>query len=275
MAPTAGHHGYAPALPHQQNAFGVLANYADSDDDSVETVATQVAALTYQSQLTASTAANSSHCQEIQLAHLASQQNMMHKNMHQLIEGLNAVAFNISNKGCRVGCFAGQSPYGSGYVPVDVPAQAQKVEVFPLQACMADSHLPAVTREAVSQDLCPKLHLKFHLLVHPNVSARNLIMHPGGQGCPHVVWDMPPSRHPNPSNNHSPTRLNATPTGTCATPVGLMRPMATQVCHAQPIFMRLCMTSTSRTRMRNNTSILAIPVPPGINTRCSSQTCEG
>ena len=65
MAPTAGHHGYAPALPHQQNAFGVLANYADSDDDSVETVATQVAALTYQSQLTALTAANSSHHQEI------------------------------------------------------------------------------------------------------------------------------------------------------------------------------------------------------------------
>jgi hypothetical protein len=40
---------------------------------------------------------------------------MMHKNMHQLIEGLNAIAFNISNKGCGVGCFARQSPYGSGY----------------------------------------------------------------------------------------------------------------------------------------------------------------
>ncbi len=73
MAPTAGHHGYAPALPHQQNAFGALANNANSDDDSVEIVATQVAAITYQSQLTALTAANSSQCQEIQLAHLASQ----------------------------------------------------------------------------------------------------------------------------------------------------------------------------------------------------------
>ena len=40
---------------------------------------------------------------------------MMHKNMHQLIEGLNTVAFNISNEGRGVGCFVGQSPYSSGY----------------------------------------------------------------------------------------------------------------------------------------------------------------
>jgi hypothetical protein len=30
-APTAGHHGYAPALPFQQNEFGALT--ADDDDD--------------------------------------------------------------------------------------------------------------------------------------------------------------------------------------------------------------------------------------------------
>jgi hypothetical protein len=72
-APTAGHHGYAPALPHQQNAFRALANDANTEDDSIKTVATQVAALTYQSQLMASTAANNSQCQELQLAHLASQ----------------------------------------------------------------------------------------------------------------------------------------------------------------------------------------------------------
>jgi len=58
-APTAGHQGYAPALPFQKNAFSGLANN-DSDEDSSETVATQMAALTYQSQLTATTAANSS-----------------------------------------------------------------------------------------------------------------------------------------------------------------------------------------------------------------------
>jgi hypothetical protein len=85
-----------------------LASKADTDNDSVETVATQVAALTYQSQLTALTAADNSQCQELQLAHLASQQNMMHENMHQLIAGLNAVAFNMSDEGRGVGQFGGQ-----------------------------------------------------------------------------------------------------------------------------------------------------------------------
>ncbi len=46
-APTAGHHGYAPAHPYQQNVFGILGK--DNDDDKANTVATQVAALTYQS----------------------------------------------------------------------------------------------------------------------------------------------------------------------------------------------------------------------------------
>ncbi len=50
MAPTAGHHGYAPAHPYQQNAFGILDK--DNDDNKDTTVATQMAALTYQSQLT-------------------------------------------------------------------------------------------------------------------------------------------------------------------------------------------------------------------------------
>jgi hypothetical protein len=55
MAPTAGHQGYAPATPHQQNAFGIFGT-TNLDNKSVDTVATQVAALTYQSQMTASTA---------------------------------------------------------------------------------------------------------------------------------------------------------------------------------------------------------------------------
>jgi hypothetical protein len=37
-APTAGHQGYAPALPFQQNACGALAAN-DSDDESTEAVA--------------------------------------------------------------------------------------------------------------------------------------------------------------------------------------------------------------------------------------------
>ncbi len=100
-SPTTSHQRYAPALPHQQNASGALAK-ANTDDDSVETVVTQVPALTYQSQLTVSTTANSCQCQEQQLAHLAAQKNVMHENMHQLIAGMNAVAFNVSYVGCGV-----------------------------------------------------------------------------------------------------------------------------------------------------------------------------
>jgi hypothetical protein len=60
-APIAGHQGYAPALPFhfQQNTFGALEESEDNDNN-VKTIATQVAALRYQSQLTASTAANTS-----------------------------------------------------------------------------------------------------------------------------------------------------------------------------------------------------------------------
>ena len=59
-APTTGHHGYAPALPFQHNAFGALAGNDSDEDDSAKTVATQMAALTYESQLTATTTTNSS-----------------------------------------------------------------------------------------------------------------------------------------------------------------------------------------------------------------------
>ena len=65
-APTVGHQGYAPALPYMlNNAFGVFGPTAEaSDDESVDTIATQIAAATLQSQLTATTAANSSQRQE-------------------------------------------------------------------------------------------------------------------------------------------------------------------------------------------------------------------
>ncbi len=51
MAPTAGHQGYALAMPHQQNPFEILGQN-ESDDNLVETVATQVVALTNQSKMT-------------------------------------------------------------------------------------------------------------------------------------------------------------------------------------------------------------------------------
>jgi hypothetical protein len=58
-APTLGHQGYAPALPFQQNAFNALAAI-DLDNDTAETGTMQMVALTYQSHLTAATAANAS-----------------------------------------------------------------------------------------------------------------------------------------------------------------------------------------------------------------------
>jgi hypothetical protein len=107
MAPAAGNHGYAPVMPHQQNAFGILGQTSvNSDDKSADTVPTQMAALTYQSQLTASTAANSSQHAEQQFAHLALQQNLMHENKHQIIAQFNALSFNQSNAGWgRLGSF--------------------------------------------------------------------------------------------------------------------------------------------------------------------------
>jgi hypothetical protein len=106
-APTAGAHGYAPAQLFGQNAFGTLATTNDSDTEFVDgSVATQMAALTYQSQLTANMAANTTIRQEQQLAHLVAQQEMMHQNMHQLIARMNAVTFNQSDEGRGVGHYA-------------------------------------------------------------------------------------------------------------------------------------------------------------------------
>ncbi len=91
-ASTAGHHGYAPALPYMlNNAFGAFGPTADTnDDDSEDTIATQIAAATPQSQLTTNTAANSSQRHEQGIQALAQQQQLLHasqcwKKRYQLI----------------------------------------------------------------------------------------------------------------------------------------------------------------------------------------------
>ena len=99
-APTAGGHGYA-------NAFGALEEASDDDDSVATAVASQVAALTYQSQLTASTAANSSQRQEQQIAHIAAVQDATHATLHQIIDGLNAVALNVNDVSARNNRFGG------------------------------------------------------------------------------------------------------------------------------------------------------------------------
>ena len=100
-APTAGHQGYAPALPYMlNNAFGAFGPTADTDEeDSVDTIATQIAAVTMQSQLTATTAANSSQRHEQGMQALAQQQQLLHANQHQILEQLAALSFNASDAG--------------------------------------------------------------------------------------------------------------------------------------------------------------------------------
>ncbi len=101
-APTAGHHGYAPALPYQ-NAFGALGTEDDDDEDGedsiTESVSNHLAALTYQSQMTASTAATTTQRNSQQLANIEANQQATHSTLHQIIAQLNAVTFNASDAG--------------------------------------------------------------------------------------------------------------------------------------------------------------------------------
>ena len=102
-ASTAGYQGYAPALPFQQNAFVALAGNK-LDEDSTERVATQMAALAYQSQLTATTATNSSQQMGQYIHTLAQQLDLLHQNQHQMMEQMAALSFNQSDAGRDIGC---------------------------------------------------------------------------------------------------------------------------------------------------------------------------
>jgi hypothetical protein len=75
-------------------------------------MATQVAALTYQSQLTESTTANNSQRQEQQMAQIAAVQSATHETLHHIIAGMNALALNVSDAGC--GCYVGRGYAGHG-----------------------------------------------------------------------------------------------------------------------------------------------------------------
>ncbi len=91
-APTSSHQGYAPALPFH-NAFNALAAN-DSDEDTADTTATQMAALTYQSQLTAATAANASERMDQYVHTQAQQQEQLQQTQHQLMVQLAALTLN-------------------------------------------------------------------------------------------------------------------------------------------------------------------------------------
>ncbi len=95
-------------------------------------MATQVAALTYQSQLTQSTAATIGHRQELQLAQLAAAQEAQHATMHQIIEGLNAVAFNASDASRGMPTFGG---HGGNQTVMDQAVGHNMVVAHPLVGC--------------------------------------------------------------------------------------------------------------------------------------------
>ena len=99
-APTAGHHGYTPALPYQ-NACGALADDDDDDEEGsiTESVASQVAALTYQSQMTASAEATTTQRNSQQLTAIEANQQATRGTLHQIIAQLNVVTFNASDAG--------------------------------------------------------------------------------------------------------------------------------------------------------------------------------
>ncbi len=86
MVPTSGHQGYDPVLPYMtNNAFGALGQTANNkDDDSANTVATQMVALTLQSQLMVNTAANMLQRQDQLYQQLTHQQTLLHANQHQI-----------------------------------------------------------------------------------------------------------------------------------------------------------------------------------------------
>jgi hypothetical protein len=125
-------------MPHQQNVFRILGQtMVGLDDKSADTIATQVAALTYQSQLTASTVANLIQHAKQQFVHLALQQNLMHENMHQIIIQVNTLSFNQSN--------AGQGRLGA------LTAEAADADVASASKVVPNQHLMVASFEL----LCP------------------------------------------------------------------------------------------------------------------------
>jgi hypothetical protein len=112
-APTAGHHKYNPAQRFQENTFDILGEDNNDEDEELfsNMLASQVAALTYQSQLTQSMAVNTSHCQEQQMARITAVQSATHNTHNHVIAQLSGFPFNASDAGH--GHYAGHR-YGGG-----------------------------------------------------------------------------------------------------------------------------------------------------------------
>jgi hypothetical protein len=119
-APTAGNQGYTPTLPYMQNEFGALAN-ENKDNNYTGTVATQVVALTLQSQSTASTAQNTLQHQNHLYQQMAHQQTLLHANQHPILEQLAALMFNASDVAQGQCCREGRSPATPTFFQPTIP----------------------------------------------------------------------------------------------------------------------------------------------------------
>jgi hypothetical protein len=92
-----------------------------------------VVALTYQSQLTTLMAATLLQWAEQQFAHLASQQNLMHENMHQIIAQVNALSLTKAMQGAE-----GLQASTAAAVDKDIPgASVVATKRQPMEASVA------------------------------------------------------------------------------------------------------------------------------------------
>ncbi len=263
-APIAGHQGYAPALPFQQSALGALAG-KDLDDDSADTVAMQMAALTYQSQLTATTAANLFQQMDQYVQTLAHQQEQLQKNQHQIMEQMAAFLFNQSNMGQGIGCqrrsppppgapfapiqFGGNNLEDEGDEDVDVDAGADVAKARP--------HL----LHAVHPLSCPLWRGGYRRLQEHTQRWAEGVIHPHTRQTPKC--------------NPILTSQRSMQTGTLNTPVGLMWPTATPVRCAPTTKRGQITTNTSHNKMPSNTLMLGITAARSFATRWFTRRCDG
>jgi hypothetical protein len=210
-APTAGHQGYAPALPFQQNAFGAQAG-EDLDDDLAYTLAMQMADLTYQSQLTATTAASSSQQMDQYVQTLAHQQEQLQKNQHQIMEQMAALSFNQSNAGQGIGRQRRSPPPPGAPATILEDEGGKEVDVdMGADVAKARPHL----LHAVHPLSCPLWRGGFRCLREHTQRQAEGIIHPHTRGTPKC--------------NRILTSQRSTQTGMLATPVSATWPMATPV----------------------------------------------
>jgi hypothetical protein len=257
-APTAGHQRYAPALPFQQNVFSALAN-EDLDDDLAKTVMTQMAALTYQSQLMATMATNLSQRMDHYDQTIAQQQELLHQQQHQIMEQIAALSLNQSNAGRGIGRQGrGPSPPGAPFAPIQFGGITFE-DVVDKDVCVdADADVAAAH---------PHLQLALPPLSCP-------LQRGGHQRLrQHTQQQVEGIIHPRqtPKHNHILTSQRGTQTGMLVTPVGSTWPMATPVRLAPATEGSQITMNTSRDKMPNIISMLGISVAQSSATRRCSQ----